>query len=77
MMAERIRRVPEVSGFGSGFGKCERDEVQEFLKEGLDRFDPTVPFQLLGELLPNGDRTFECRPTPIAEHSDLDRLDLG
>ena len=77
MTAERIRRVPEVSGVGSGFGKCERDEVQEFLKKRLDRLDPAVPFQLIGELLPNGGRTFERRPAPVAEHSDLDCLDLG
>ena len=77
MTAERIRRVPEDSGVGSGFGKCERDEVQEFLKERLDRIDSAVSFQLVGELLPNGGRTFEGRPAPVAEYSDLDGLDLG
>src|SRR5206468_892018 len=66
----------ELSGVDSGFGKGERDEVQEFLKKRLDGFHSPVPFELRRQLLPNRVGAFERSPTAVAEHADLYRFDV-
>ena len=56
----------------SGFGKRQRDEVEQLLQQRLDRLEAAVPGQLVGELLADGVGPLERGPAAVAERADLD-----
>src|SRR6266850_4662874 len=70
MSADTARRPPPDAR--SGFGKRQRDEVEQLLQQRTNGFEAAVPGQLVGELLAHGVGALEGRPAAVAEDADLD-----
>src|SRR5215207_2537138 len=77
MSADTVRRPPPDGR--SGFGKRQRDEVEQLLQQRTDRFETAVPGELIGELLAHGVGALQGGPPGVTEDADLDghRLRIG
>ncbi len=56
---------PAAGARRSGFGKRQRDEVEQLLQQRLDGLEAAVPGELVGELLADGVRALERRPAAV------------
>ena len=77
MSADTVRRAPPDAG--SGFGKRQRDEVEQLLQQRTDRFKTAVPGELVGELLSHGVGALQGGPAAVTKDAYLDghRLRIG